>query len=68
MTDREILEAWKLGYGQFWCSTPEHANPYLMGRARRDLDLADLYSAGWKAAEREAQAVDRALERMGADL
>ncbi len=65
MTDDEILEAWKLGYGQFWCSTPQHANPYLMGRARRDQDKADLFTAGWRCAQRESRQVDRALAAMG---
>ena len=64
MTDREILEAWKLGYGQFWCSTPQHANPFKLGRAKPDLDSADVYDCGWLSAEREAEAVDKALAAM----
>ena len=61
MNDDEILSAWKMGYSQHWCGTPEHCNPYRMGQARRDQDLADLFTAGWRAAQREAEQVDRVL-------
>ena len=67
ITNDEILSAWWMGHGQFWAGTPEHANPYLMGNARRDQDKADLFTIGWRCAQREAAAVDKALQRMGAE-
>jgi len=67
MNDEEVIDTYRMGYSQHWAGTPEHCNPFLMGQARRDQDQADLFTAGWRAAQREAQAVDAALERMGAE-
>ena len=64
MNDEEVIDTYRMGYSQHWAGTPEHCNPYAMGRAKRDLDLADLYAIGWRCAQREAAAVDKALAAM----
>ena len=67
MTNDEILEAYRLGREQFWRGTPRDRNPFKLGRAKPDLDAADVFDCGWLSAEREAEAVDKALERMEAE-
>ena len=67
MTNDELIECYRLGREQYYCQTPRDKNPFKLGRAKPDMDAADVFDAGWRAAQREAQAVDAALERMGAE-
>ena len=62
--DDKILGGYKLGAEQFWNGTPRHLNPFLIGKAAPDYDLADLFDAGWRAAEREAEGVDKCLAKL----
>ena len=63
MTDKEVIDTFRMGEAQHWIGTERRFNPFTLG-AKPDEIAAAVYLAGWRAAQREAQQVDRVLERI----